>query len=112
MVTKYLLIWFLLAVVAIPNGVIRQTTYGKSVSDLAAHQISTITAILASGTVVWVVHRFWPIESASQAWTIGLLWLVMTIAFQLYFFTILLMRARNEVLEREHKAAWVAELSG
>ena len=85
MVTKYLLVWFLLAVVAITNGVIRQTTYGKSVSDLAAHQISTITAILASGTVVWVVHRSWPIESASQAWIIGLLWLVMTIAFEFGF---------------------------
>ena len=85
MVTKYLLVWFLLAVVAITNGIIRQTTYGKSVSDLAAHQISTITAILASGTVVWIVHRFWPIESASQAWTIGLLWLVMTIGFEFGF---------------------------
>ena len=36
--------------------------------------------------------------------------LVMTMAFQLYFFTVALMRARNEVLQREHKASWVAEL--
>ena len=85
MVAKYLLVWFLLAIVAIANGVIRQSTYGKSVSDLAAHQISTITAILASGAVVWMVSRSWPIESASQAWTIGLLWLIMTIAFEFGF---------------------------
>lgn len=85
MVAKYLLVWFLLAVVAITNGILRETTYGKSVSDLAAHQLSTITAILASGAVVWIVHRFWPIESTAQAWTIGLLWLLMTIAFELGF---------------------------
>ena len=37
--------------------------------------------------------------------------LVMAIAFQLYFFTALLMRARNEVLHRERNATWVAELA-
>lgn len=84
-IAKYLLVWLLLAVVAVANGIVRQSTYGKSVSDLAAHQISTITAILASGIVVWVVNRFWPVESASQAFTIGLLWLVMTIAFEFGF---------------------------
>jgi len=44
-ITKYLLVWLLLATVAITNGFVRQFTYGKVVSDLAAHQISTITAI-------------------------------------------------------------------
>ena len=36
--------------------------------------------------------------------------LQMAIAFQLYFFTVLLMRARNQVLVREHQSAWVREL--
>lgn len=85
MVAKYILVWFLLAIVAIANGILREATYGKSVSDLAAHQISTVTAILLSGTVVWIVHRHWPIVSASQAWTIGLLWLAMTIVFEFGF---------------------------
>jgi len=85
MITKYLLVWFLLAIVAIANGIVRQSTYGKSVSDLAAHQISTITAILASGAVVWFVNRFWPIEAASQARAIGFSWLVLTIVFEFGF---------------------------
>jgi hypothetical protein len=85
MIARYFLVWFLLATVAIANGVIRQTTYGKAVSDLAAHQISTATAVLATGAVVWFVHRVWAIESASQAWSIGLLWLIMTIAFEFGF---------------------------
>jgi hypothetical protein len=85
MIARYFLVRFLLATVAIANGVIRQTTYGKAVSDLAAHQISTATAVLATGAVVWFVHRVWAIESASQAWSIGLLWLIMTIAFEFGF---------------------------
>ena len=83
--SRYLLVWFLLAIVAIANGIIRQSTYGKAVPDLAAHQISTGTAIVASGVVVWFVHRVWPIDSAKQAWTIGGLWLLMTVAFEFGF---------------------------
>jgi heme exporter protein C len=36
--------------------------------------------------------------------------LVMALAFQLYYFTVLLMRARTELLERERRSAWVSEL--
>ena len=85
MLTRYILVWFLLAIVAIMNGVLRQITYGRTVSELAAHQISTITAILASGLVVWIVNRFWPIESTFQALTIGGCWLSMTVAFEFGF---------------------------
>jgi len=37
--------------------------------------------------------------------------LIMALAFKLYFFTVLLMRARSEVLERERASAWVRELA-
>jgi len=37
--------------------------------------------------------------------------LVMALAFKLYYVTVLLMRARCEVLERERHAAWVRELA-
>lgn len=82
---KYLLVWLLLAAVAIANGIIRQATYGNVVTDLAAHQISTVTAVIASGAVVWLAQRVWPIESAAQAWTIGICWLVLTITFEFGF---------------------------
>ncbi len=85
MIAKYLLVWLLLAVVAIANGVLRQSTYGKFVPELAAHQISTVTAIVFFGVVVWIVQRIWPIESQSQAWVIGVCWLLMTIAFEFGF---------------------------
>ena len=85
MVAKYLLVWILLAVVAVSNGIVRQATYGKTLSDLTAHQVSTLTAIAASGITVWIVNRFWPIESSNQAWTIGICWLALTVAFEFGF---------------------------
>ena len=85
MITKYFLAWILLAIVAITNGIVRQSTYGKIISELAAHQISTVTGILATGTVVWWLSRLWPLESSSQAWTIGVIWLILTIGFEFGF---------------------------
>jgi len=85
MLIRYLLCWFLLAIVAIANGMIREATYGKCVSELSAHQISTGTGILFTGILVWVFSRFWPIESSEQAWLIGICWLFATIIFEFGF---------------------------
>ena len=42
----------------------------------------------------------------------SMLWplLLMAVAFQLYYFTVVLMNARLELLEREKRAQWVREL--
>lgn len=82
---RYALCWFLLAVAAIINGVLREGTYGKSVSNLVAHQISTVTAIVFTGIVVWLFQRIWPLQSARQAGIVGALWLIMTILFEFGF---------------------------
>jgi len=34
----------------------------------------------------------------------------MALAFTIYFFTVVLMRMRNEILERERHTGWVAEM--
>lgn len=85
MVIRYMLIWLLLAVIAVANGILRQSTYGKLVSDLTAHQVSTVTAIIFTGALVFWLNGKWPIESASQAWMIGAIWLVLTVAFEFGF---------------------------
>ncbi len=38
--------------------------------------------------------------------------LIMAVSFQLYYFTVVLMRARAEVLDRERRSAWVRGLFG
>ncbi|WP_019895949.1 hypothetical protein [Hydrogenovibrio halophilus] len=85
MLIRYMLFWFLLAIVATLNGVLRETIYGHHLSELAAHQISTGTGILFTGLLVWKLNQRWPIESSKQAWRIGLIWLLATIAFEFGF---------------------------
>jgi hypothetical protein len=82
---KYILAWFPMVVIAIANGVLRESWYGKRFSELAAHQISSLTGIILFGVYIWLVVRFWRPASTGQAIAIGLLWLVMTIAFEFLF---------------------------
>ncbi len=49
-----------------------------------------------------------PAIHSSMLWPL----LIMALAFQLYFFTVLLMRARVELLWRERRSRWVQELFG
>jgi hypothetical protein len=85
MVLKYSLAWLALMAIAIANGTLREFTYGKYVSELAAHQISTLTGMIFTGLLVWLLYRIWPIQSAAQAWTIGPIWLALTILFEFGF---------------------------
>jgi len=85
MTGAYLFVWVLLAIVAILNGIVRQSTYGRRLPELVAHQLSTAIAMLASAAVVFAASCAWPLDSAAQAWTIGLTWLVMTVAFEFGF---------------------------
>lgn len=85
MVIRYSLLWFVLAIIAIMNGIIREQTYGKVVSELSAHQLSTLTGVILSGAFVYFVHRIWPIESSNQALIIGVIWLISTIIFEFSF---------------------------
>ena len=85
MLTRHILFWFALMLIAICNGVLREATYGKSVADLTAHQISTATGILFTGLAVWAFSRAFPLESQMQAWAVGLSWLVLTLIFEFIF---------------------------
>ncbi len=85
MTLKYSLLWFALALIAIANGILREQTYGKLISELSAHQISTLTGIVFSGMFVFYIHQIWRIESSSQAWLIGSIWLTATILFEFTF---------------------------
>ena len=82
MIARYLLFWLILAVVAIANGVLRQAGYGRYLSELAAHQLTTVTGILLTGGDVRILNRIWPIGSAREARIIGASWFIMTEIFE------------------------------
>jgi hypothetical protein len=54
-------------------------------SELRAHQVSTVTGVLLFGVYIWVLIRLWRPESVEQAIAIGLVWLGMTVAFEFLF---------------------------
>ena len=82
---RHLLAWFVLVAVAVLNGIIRQGGYSKVLPELAAHQVSTVTGMLVTGIVGWMLSRRWPLDSARQAWLVGCGWLLLTVLFEFGF---------------------------
>ncbi len=81
----YLIFWLVLMLLAIGNGILREATYGKHLSELHAHQLSTITAAVVFGIAVWLLAKHWSLESTRQAIVVGLSWLVLTLCFEFIF---------------------------
>jgi len=79
---KYVLGWVPMVFIAIANGAVREGWYGKHLSELQAHQVSTITGVLLFGVYISVLVCLWRPASAGQAIAIGLVWLGMTVAFE------------------------------
>jgi hypothetical protein len=82
---KYLWLWLPMVLIAIANGVVRQAWYGRHLSELRAHQLSSLTALVLFGFTIRLSLRFFPPASAAQAWAIGVLWLALTVAFEFGF---------------------------
>ena len=82
MVLKYFFAWFGMMILAIINGGFRDFAYKSHVGDLAAHQISTVVLIILLAGYFRSLTSVWPIESATQAWVIGGMWVLMTEAFE------------------------------
>jgi hypothetical protein len=83
---RYLYAWFVLLLVAVVNGGLRDFTYGKHVSELLAHQISCVIGILLFAVVISQFVLRWPPASAREAWFIGAFWMALTVAFEFLFF--------------------------
>ncbi len=85
MILRYTFAWLILLVAAILNGALREAAYKNHLGELRAHQISTLTGIILFAVIVWALSRWWPLQSAKQAWSVGFLWLAMTLAFEFLF---------------------------
>lgn len=83
---KYLIAWFVMLLVSIANGSVRDLTYGKRMDELAAHQLSTVSGVLLLGVVIFGFVRRYPPSSGQKAVSIGLLWVALTVAFEFLFF--------------------------
>ncbi len=85
MLLRYTLAWVPMVLIAILNGTARQLGYGNYLTELQAHQVSTIIGLLLFSAYLYVLSDFWRIESLGQAVAIGFIWLCLTLAFEFLF---------------------------
>ena len=85
MFVHYLIAWLGMMLLAIANGAVRDFTYRGWVGVFRAHQLSTVALLLLFVGYFWGLFTVWPLASVHQAWTVGTLWLGMTLAFEFGF---------------------------
>ena len=96
---KYVIAWIPMVFIAILNGTLRQVWYGQHLSELRAHQVSTLTGILLFAIYIGLLTGIWMPASATQALTIGLIWLGLTVAFEFLFGHFIAGQAWERLLE-------------
>ncbi len=95
---RYVLAWFPMLALAVANGALRQATFAKAMPELRAHQLSTLIGAVVIGAFIWLVIRRWPPSSDAQALAIGLVWLLLTVAFEFFMGLVLARRPLAQVL--------------
>ncbi len=81
----YLAAWFPMIAIAIANGALRESWYGNRLTELRAHQVSTLAALLLFTLYMMALFAWRPTQSLSQALAVGQLWLWLTLAFEFLF---------------------------
>jgi hypothetical protein len=82
---RWLIAWLGGVGIGVGNGIVREATYGRRLPEAAAHQVSTVTAICGFGAYFAALQRLWPLRSPAETRTVGLSWLVLTVAFEFSF---------------------------
>ena len=81
----YAACWIGMVVLAILNGIMRESLYKQYMHELTAHQVSTLILLILVGIYVWFLTGLRALESAKQALLIGVMWCVMTVVFEFVF---------------------------
>jgi len=95
---KYLVAWVPMVAIAVLNGAVRDAWYAKRTSELRAHQLSTASLLLLLGAYIWFIIGLLPPGSGAEALAVGLVWLVLTLAFEFLFGHFVARRAWSRIL--------------
>jgi hypothetical protein len=75
-------IWFVLLAAAVTNGAVRVVWIIPRTGESAGHVISTLLLCAAIAALSWVTIRWIGPDARAAALIVGLLWLVLTLAFE------------------------------
>lgn len=82
MSVQHFLLWLPMIVLAFANATLRELVFIKHFSELLASQLSTITLIVLCSIYISLVFPLLNIHSSKQAFLIGFVWVLLTIAFE------------------------------
>lgn len=74
-----------MVILAIANGALREVVIRRFVSELTAHQLSTLSLAIIFTLYTWIVLRRFRPESGAMAAGAGVLWLALTLLFEFGF---------------------------
>lgn len=79
---RALAVWFLIIVAESVHGTLRELLLKPYVGDLRARQIAVFTGMLIILCVAYIVIRWLRAETTRALLLVGLLWVVLTLAFE------------------------------
>ncbi len=82
MSVQHFLLWLPMIVLAFANATLRELVFVKHFSELRAHQLSTITLIVLCSIYVSFVFPLLNVQHSKQAFLIGFVWVLLTVAFE------------------------------
>ena len=82
MVKQVFLFWFPMIVIAFSNALLRERAFMKHFSEIRSHQYSTITLMIFCAIYIWLVFPRLHIQTAKQAFVAGLIFVLLTVAFE------------------------------
>jgi hypothetical protein len=77
--------WLGGSVLGVANGVIREKTYGRRLSDETADRISAVSLVKLLALYFRLLDRRWPIPTSRRAFEIGGGWMALTVLFEFGF---------------------------
>ena len=95
---RWLLAWPGAALIGVANGVLREVTYGRRMSERAAHQLSGVTAVAAFTGYFSALDARWPLRDTREAVEVGMGWLALTVAFEFGFGRLVAKQSWDELL--------------
>jgi heme exporter protein C len=110
--SELILLFLYLGYIALHSAIEDQATAARAAAILAIVGVVNIPIIHYSVDWWFSLHQSASVSiSKGSSLHPSMLWplMVMATAFKFYFATVLLMRTRNEILERDQQAKWVAE---
>lgn len=83
MLVRAIGIWLTLIAVESIHGVMRRLLLEPQLGDLRARQISVLTGAVLITLVFWFTLKWLGPQPVRRWWTFGLLWLALTLAFEI-----------------------------